>query len=463
MAGKGTISYKQGVETGKWHGPAVRAASEEKGQVQMTNRKMCMAEVCAGYMEKCGNKRKDRLRLFQWIISELILLLLLTAAGTVWFEYQIQHKENYAVPSMPATVLEQTVSASVPIPSNMCSANKNMSFIFCQNAKTEEGYYAGPVGGIVKKPEEITVVLDPGHGGLDNGCARGGVREKDINLSISLKVQQQLQQMGYQVVMTRNTDEALSLGERIQTAEEAKGDIYVSIHQNSSDLYRVNGLEIYYSAQNAQADSKRLAELIHKDVLLDTGVKARSIFEWENIRVIREVSMPSCLIETGFLTNGAERRKLADPSYQQSLANGIAKGIDQYFSPEVLYLTFQADVTEKNTKSMLQQLKDQNIKAVFFITGDTVTQNPEVVKQIAEAGHTFGIYENSQKYQSIYPDIDQYLTDLKNTYETTARISGTAPVLFSREPAAKTGSIPAETVQKLKESGFPVYQWTPGF
>lgn len=68
---------------------AVRAASEEKGQVQMTNRKMCMAEVCAGYMEKCGNKRKDRLRLFQWIISELILLLLLTAAGTVWFEYQI--------------------------------------------------------------------------------------------------------------------------------------------------------------------------------------------------------------------------------------------------------------------------------------------------------------------------------------------------------------------------------------
>lgn len=112
---------------------------------------------------------------------------------------------------------------------------------------------------------------------------------------------------------------------------------------------------------------------------------------------------------------------------------------------------------------MLQQLKDQNIKAVFFITGDTVTQNPEVVKQIAEAGHTFGIYENSQEYQSIYPDIDQYLTDLKNTYETTARISGTAPVLFSREPAAKTGSIPAETVQKLKESGFPVYQWTPGF
>ena len=211
-----------------------------------------------------------------------------------------------------------------------------MSFIFCQNAETEEGYYAGPVGGIVKKPEEITVVLDPGHGGLDNGCARGGVQEKDINLSISLKVQQQLQQMGYQVVMTRNTDEALSLGERIQTAEEARGDIYVSIHQNSSDLYRVNGLEIYYSAQNAQADSKRLAELIHKDVLLDTGVKARSIFEWENIRVIREVSMPSCLIETGFLTNGAERRKLADPSYQQSLANGIAKGIDQYFNPEVL-------------------------------------------------------------------------------------------------------------------------------
>lgn len=426
----------------------------------MTNRKMCMAEACAGCMEKCGDKRKDRLRLFQWIISELVLLVLLAAAGTAWFEYAVQHKGNYAVPSMPSA-MEQMVSEGAPAPSNMCSYSGDINIAAYTDMETEDGYYAGPVGGLVKKPGEITVVLDPGHGGLDDGCARGGVREKDVNLAISLKVKDRLQKMGYQVVMTRDTDEALSLGERIQTAEEAEGDIYVSIHQNSSNLYRVNGLEIYYSAQNAKADSLRLAELIHKDVLLDTGAKARSIFEWEDIRVIREASMPSCLIETGFLTNAAERRKLADPSYQQSLADGIARGIDQYFCPAVLYLTFDAEVTEKDTKMMLKELKEQNIKAVFFAAEDTITRNPEAVRQIAEAGHTFGIYEDRQAYRSLYADVDDYLADLKSAYKTITRTAGTAPVLFTSK-AVHTNTASA-AAQKLTESGFRPYQWTPGF
>lgn len=194
-------------------------------------------------------------------------------------------------------------------------------------------YYAGPSAGLVKEPAEILVALDPGHGGADDGCVRGGVYEKALNLSISLEVQKRLQEMGYQVVLTRDSDQALTLGQRVRAAERAHADIYVSIHQNSSELSKVNGIELYYSAAHAGEDSRRLSELIHGSAIQNTGAKARSVFEWEELYVIREAAMPACLIEAGFLTNSAERSRLKTSDYQEKIAEGIADGIDRYFRP----------------------------------------------------------------------------------------------------------------------------------
>lgn len=194
-------------------------------------------------------------------------------------------------------------------------------------------YYAGPSSGVVKDPSEILIVLDPGHGGKDDGCVKGGVSEKALNLAISLEVQKRLQEMGYQVILTRDSDQFLTLGQRVRAAQKAHADIYVSIHQNSSDLSKVNGIELYYSAMHAGEDSKRLSELVQQSALETTGAKARSIFEWEELYVIREAAMPSCLVETGFLTNSAERGRLKTSEYQEKIADGIAAGIDRYFRP----------------------------------------------------------------------------------------------------------------------------------
>lgn len=427
----------------------------------MTNDKMYMAETCAGYMEEPGAKGQSRLRWIQWIISELILLFLLLAAGIAWFEYMMQYRGNYAVPSIPKTMMEQSASADIPVPENMQGVSEGIFFDYMGKEKQIQSYYAGPVGDIRKTPKEITVVIDPGHGGIDDGCARGGILEKNVNLSISLEVQKRLENLGYQVVMTRDTDESLSLGERIQTAKEAQGDIFVSIHQNSSDLYNVNGLEIYYSAQNAETDSRRLAELIHKDVLMDTGAKARSIFEWESIRVIRESEMPSCLIETGFLTNRTERRRLADPAYQGQIADGIVSGIDQYFQPKTVNLVFNSAAADPDTKKMLAVLKEQNIKATFFVTREDVNKRAEAIEQIIEAGHTIGIYENWQDYRTVYADVDHYLEDLKDTFETITRVTSKAPVLYHSRGTAST-YLSSDLLLELKKSGFAVYNWTPG-
>lgn len=427
----------------------------------MTNHKMYMAETCAGYMEKPGAKGQSRLRWIQWIVSELILLVLLVAAGIAWFEYMTQYRGNYAVSSIPKNITEQSACADIPVPENMQGMSESIFFDYMGKEKQVQSYYAGPVGDVIKTPEGITVVIDPGHGGIDDGCARGGILEKNVNLSIALEVQKRLEKLGYQVVMTRDTDESLGLGERVQTAKEAQGDIFVSIHQNSSNLYQVNGLEIYYSVQNAETDSRRLAELIHKDVLLDTGAKARSIFEWEDIRVIRESEMPACLVETGFLTNRTERRRLADPVYQGQIADGIASGINQYFQPEVAYLTFDSKNADPDTGKMLTVLKEQNIKATFFVTEKTAGERSEAIEQIAEAGHTIGIYENRQDYRMIDADVDSYLEDLKDTFEKITKVTGKAPVLYHSRGAAGT-YLSSDVLRQLENSGFAVYNWTPG-
>lgn len=425
----------------------------------MTKWKMCMAQTCAGCMEKCQERGKDRLRWIQWIFSELVLAVLLLAAGASWYKYMGQHKGNYVASTMPAAAEESFRETPVPRQAQMADICHGI----LAEKQTEDGYYAGPAGGFVKSPEEITVVIDPGHGGVDEGCARRGVKEKDINLSIALGVRDRLENLGYQAVMTRDTDESLSLGERVQTAEEAEGDIFVSIHQNSSNLYQVNGLEIYYSTQNAEGDSLRLSELIHKDVLADTGAKARSIFEWENIRVIREARMPACLVETGFLTNAAERKRLTDPVYQGKLADGIASGIHQYFQPKVLYLTFDSGISEKETKNMLTALKDANVKAVFFLSGRTLKEVPELAAQLTENGHTIGMYGSWKDYRTIYSHVNRYLEDFKDTFETIAEVTGKAPVLFSEKGTAGADTkVPAELIRQLESCGVTEFDWTPG-
>ncbi len=195
-------------------------------------------------------------------------------------------------------------------------------------------YYTGLEGGAKKAPDEIVIAIDAGHGGADDGCVRRGVKEKEVNYKIAEKVQKKLMGLGYQVVMVRESDTFMTLTKRVKVARRAHADIYVSIHQNSSDITSARGVEAYYSGQNAKEDSKRLAELLHAQVLQETGANKRSIYEWEEFHVIRESVMPSCLIETGFLTNASERYRLSDDSYQEKIAEGIVSGIQQYFNPE---------------------------------------------------------------------------------------------------------------------------------
>lgn len=176
------------------------------------------------------------------------------------------------------------------------------------------------------------VVIDPGHGGTDNGSSINGVYEQEINLEIALLLAERLEEAGIDTLLLRkDNDTSLSLDERVETAERAGADIYVSIHQNfyEGKDASVAGMETWFSGK--LEDSGRLARLVQEKTAEKTGANNRGVIESEELYVLREISIPACLIETGFLSSKGEREALQTEEYQKKIAEGIAEGIEGYF------------------------------------------------------------------------------------------------------------------------------------
>lgn len=171
-------------------------------------------------------------------------------------------------------------------------------------------------------PLGITVVLDAGHGGAQPGCVIGDLQEKEIAMAITQRLKMRLEQMGFDVVLTRGDDMDVGLAERAQIANQAEGDCFVSIHCNSYVDDSISGLECYYYRSEA---GEQLAEAI-ATATETSEIDTRESKEG-NFQVLREADMPAVLIEVGYMTNPAELELLASEEYQQTLASAIAEGI----------------------------------------------------------------------------------------------------------------------------------------
>lgn len=172
------------------------------------------------------------------------------------------------------------------------------------------------------------VMIDPGHGGRDPGAIGiGGLRESDVVLPISKRVAEILQQNGVQAVLTRDSDYFVSLPGRVQLAQRANADLFVSIHANAISMSRpdVNGLETYYYNNN----SLGLARSIHNSVLQNVTIRDRNVRR-ARFYVIRNTSMPSVLVEVGFVTGAEDAARLRTRAYQNQMAEAIARGILQH-------------------------------------------------------------------------------------------------------------------------------------
>lgn len=182
------------------------------------------------------------------------------------------------------------------------------------------------------------IILDPGHGGHDVGTqsiSKPCYQEKSLNLVTATFVKGYLEQLGFQVLMTREKDKFVSLEKRAQIANEKNPDLFVSIHYNSAPSLEAQGVEVFYyetkTSKKRLVQSKKLAQAILKNVIANTKAKSRGI-KHGNYAVIRETTMPAALVEGGFVTNESELENLKDPVYLKKLAWGIAKGIEEYWN-----------------------------------------------------------------------------------------------------------------------------------
>ena len=224
------------------------------------------------------------------------------------------------------------------------------------NAWVDNGrYYVDANGAWVKdaskdKNTKRSIFLDPGHGGSDPGAISGGVREKDLTLSVYNKVSSKLASLGYTVLTSRNVDKDVDLVERAEQANKANADMLLSIHFNAGGRGIARGIETYY--YQSQADrvpkinkenhnnaerlerSRKLANKVQQNLLYQTGANDRGV-KRASFTVLRETSIPSILVELGFIDNPEERNKIKTNEYQERLANGIVDGIVEYYKQEI--------------------------------------------------------------------------------------------------------------------------------
>lgn len=244
---------------------------------------------------------------------------------------------------------------------------------------------AVPPAGAVKTMKDVmrgrgmrplVIAIDPGHGGQDPGAiGLTGKREKDVTLAIGRELARQINATpGLKAYMTRDSDVFIPLPRRAQLARQAKADMFISIHADAAENRSAKGSSVYVlslkgaSSQRARwlADKENSADLIggvrlqqtdntlasvlldltqsgHMkasedaaghvlDGLKDVGNNHKPHIERANFAVLRTSDMPAMLVETAFISNPEEERRLTDPSHQRALARAVLAGVNTYFT-----------------------------------------------------------------------------------------------------------------------------------
>jgi N-acetylmuramoyl-L-alanine amidase len=170
-----------------------------------------------------------------------------------------------------------------------------------------------------------TVVIDPGHGGHDNGGQWGKVYEKHLALDTATRLENNLKRMGFKTVMTRRSDYFVTLPQRVAIGNSYRDAIFVSVHFNYTWKEHVNGLETYYYS----AAGQQLAQYVQQSLVRHTRTLDRQA-KFSRYYVIRNSTLPAILVEGGFVSNEQERERMKSAPFREQIARGVAEGIKRY-------------------------------------------------------------------------------------------------------------------------------------
>lgn len=195
------------------------------------------------------------------------------------------------------------------------------------------------------------IFLDPGHGGKDPGAQYLGLKEKDLNLQVSMQLKTKLESLGYKVIMSRSSDIYVDfVTERSRMSNETNADIFISIHFNATGHgldSGEDGIQTYTYLPTGNIPSVinkkwhdnptrlkysyKLGSYIHQSVLATTQAKDAGLLA-KSFAVLRETNKPAVLLELGYMDDSKESQKIRTKEYQQKLVDGIVQGIQQYYN-----------------------------------------------------------------------------------------------------------------------------------
>lgn len=242
--------------------------------------------------------------------------------------------DSDAAVTIPPTVTPSLTATPVPVVSPTTAVNqteaKRKIVVLDPGHQSRANYEKEPIG---PGAAELKIKVSAGTQG-----ATTKVPEHQFNLELSLKLRDALEALGYQVVLTRETAEVdISNAERAVLANEAKADIFVRIHADGAENKAANGISVLYPSEKnpyiaeLSADSKRLAEELLDGMCESTGANRRGIVPRDDLTGMNWSKVPVVVIEAGFMTNAAEEQNLISDAYQELLAEGVVKGIQEYF------------------------------------------------------------------------------------------------------------------------------------
>ncbi len=202
----------------------------------------------------------------------------------------------------------------------------------------------------IKPLDNKTIVIDPGHGGIDGGTSVGDILEKDINLIIGLKLKEKLIKKGATVIMTREIDDSLDdhiinngsrhredLNARVKIVNDSNADILISVHvnyiKNSNKIgaiafYHTNGEKGKYLAEHMQGYLNDISTYKKMDITVKHSATSGNYY------ILGNTSAPGIIVEIGFLSNQIDRGLLLDAEHQNEIIEQITKGIISYFNDE---------------------------------------------------------------------------------------------------------------------------------
>ena len=195
------------------------------------------------------------------------------------------------------------------------------------------------------------IFLDPGHGGKDPGAQYLGLKEKDLNLQVSMQLKTKLESLGYKVIMSRSSDIDVDfITERSKMSNETNADMFISIHFNATGhgldsgedgiqtyMYQPTGNipsvinKKWHDNPTRLKYSYKLGSYIHQSVLATTHAKDAGLLA-KSFAVLRESNKPAVLLELGYMDDSKESQKIRTKEYQQKLVDGITQGIQKYYN-----------------------------------------------------------------------------------------------------------------------------------